>query len=1037
MGDDFKQIEEEKQKQEMAKPVGSGDLKASDRELSEYTPSESPGVLRIFNQALDNAMTFGLSKEGGLIDQALSKVFDEPAPTPYIPQTTEEKVAAGAGDFLGSIAPVSGLYGTVGRAAAGLVPQVPTLISKAARAIIPGAVSGGIYEGARAATGGEDLPEVLKQAGIGAAMFGGGDLALRGVVKGAELLSRTATPRINNINLNTPVASPRSGGTSQTFSQGTPIPPAQVTAPTINTAAADAFRNKVNRNPNKKTGSFSETLNNLQTQFVDDMAPLERVEKSVRGKVADASESLYKKARLFRGVPTKANEIVRAELSPIIDSIEKAGYTYNDLGDYALAVHARDVNAKGMQSGFTNAEINAVLQKFGTPEMEAARQQLVTVSTKLLDDLAASGVIESTLPGILRQKWPNYMPLFRSFDDNKVEFVGGLSKALANVTSPIKKLQGSQRDVIDPIESMVKNIFQSVSAADRNRVTAELGRLANLDTTGQFVRRLAPGEERGRLNAVYERVNGEKVYYEVEPEVYKAIMSLDRESSSFLVKILQKPASVLRAGATLAPEFSFRNPIRDVVQAYVVSNSGFNPIRDFPAALLDVIKGRDIYRQWLKDSAGYGNLISMDRNVHREALQQVLKQPAGKQFINIINPKAWINVLRRVADVSESATKLGEYKAALRRGVGREEAAYRSRDIMDFSRSGVSIREANKVVAFLNANIQGKSKLLRAIRENPTGVTMRALTAITMPSVGVYLAQKYMANDVQRQTINDAPTWLRDTFWLMPIPGTDLVARIPKPFDLAPIFANLPERVLRYADMKDPNAFDKYFKESLAQYSIPVMLTGLMPFVEGMANYSFFRQGPIIPEREKDLNFPDQYDINTSEVGRRIATGINALTGGEGAFRNFGSPRIIDNTIRGATGGLGTYATSFIDLLLEKGGALQKPPKPERRVSEYPVLRAFLVNEGASGQSMSNLYDERERLTRASGSAKANKQPFPDGGKLKYTEAATKQIGEITKTIKRIESNPGMTSQEKRRRIDELNNRRNELARKAAERIGK
>src|SRR5665648_1175190 len=172
------------------------------------------------------------------------------------------------------------------------------------------------------------------------------------------------------------------------------------------------------------------------------------------------------------------------------------------------------------------------------------------------------------------------MPLFRAFDDDKIEFASGISKALANVSSPIKKLVGSDRDVIDPMESMIKNIYKTISAVDRNKVAAQLGPLANKDASGLIVRRLAEGEEKSRLNTLFAMENGKKVSYEVQPDVYKAIMGLDKESSLMLIKMFQQPASLLRAGATLTPEFSLRNPMRDIPAAFSVSKSGFNPVRD-------------------------------------------------------------------------------------------------------------------------------------------------------------------------------------------------------------------------------------------------------------------------------------------------------------------------------------------------------------------------------------------------------------------------------------------------------------------------
>jgi Large polyvalent protein associated domain 38 len=818
--------------------------------------------------------------------------------------------------------------------------------------------------------------------------------------------------------------------------------------PEIDHASGDvsSFRSKINRTPQKEN-KFMETLKNLRTQFVDDMAPLERLEKGIRGVIPSAEKSLYKTARLTKGSPERAHEIVRTKLGPVLQSVKQLGFNEKDLGDYALAVHARDVNAKGMNSGFTNAEIDDVIKQFGTPEMEQARKQLVQVSDDVLrNELGDNQILTSESMDAMREKWPNYMPLFRAFDDDKVGFAGGMSNALANANNPIKRLEGSSRDVIDPIESMVKNIFQATNQADRNKVGLQLSKLASEDQNG-MLRKLNPNEKVDRKNVVSVMENGEKVKYEVPPEIYKTITNMDKESTNTLIKILQAPASTLRAGATLTPEFSLRNPLRDVIQAYVVSKSGFNPITDFPVGLWNAIfkgktfkvGGREVstgkwFNDFIESNGGYGNIVSMDRNLHRKALENVLKEGDTPKFRNIVNPKSWLDLLRTVADVSETATKIGEYRAAIKKqGVTREEAAYRARDLMDFARAGTSIREANKVVAFLNANIQGKSKLIRAIKEDPKGVTARSFKAVTAPTIGAYIAQKYMSNDEQKATIDDAPQWLKDTFYLVPVPGTNQVARIPKPFDLAPIFSNLVERSLDYAVEKDPDAFDKYAKQAISSYSVPTMLTGLSPIIEGMANYSFFRQGPIDPMRDQDVKYPDRYDINTSETSKLLGKGINSLTGGEGAFKNFGSPRIVDNTIRGLTGGLGEYTVDAVDFVMDKTGIVNKKvEKPDKQVNQQPLLRSFMVNQGSTGESVNKIYNLLDTLTKARGSAKQNEKDFAKEDTYKQVKDVAKDISEISKEMRSIENDPNMSGETKRRLLDDLNKQRNEIARQAA-----
>jgi hypothetical protein len=798
---------------------------------------------------------------------------------------------------------------------------------------------------------------------------------------------------------------------------------------------ADSFERKISRDIGKRKTSFSQKFERLRTQFIDDLAALEGLEKRVKGRVSSAEDSLYKSGRLFKGTPERAAQYVSDRLGPIARKVESTGKSMDDLGRYALAVHARDVNNAGYKSGFTNVEIDDVIKKLGTPELEAARKELIQINKDLLQEQVKAGNVSSELADVLNNRWQNYIPLFRDMNaEDAVSFGGGLSNALANVADPIKKLKGSGRNVIDPMENMVKNIMQSINSAERNKVAIQLAKLAKSDAEEQFIRKLGPDEKVGSKNVVTVREGGEPVKYEVEPDVYKAMLNLDQESSNMLINILSKPASLLRAGATLTPEFALRNPMRDVLQAFVTSKSGFNPITDFTAGLIQTIGKGDLYKKWIDNLGAYGNVMSMDRNVHRQALEKVVKQPVSKKVINVLNGKTMMEVLRYISDTTESATKVGEFRAALRQGQTPQEAAYRSRDLMDFARAGSSVRQANKVVAFLNANIQGKSKLLRALKENPVGTTTRALAAVTVPTVGVYTWNYLKANDAQKQTIDDSPDWLKDSFWLIAVPGTDMVARIPKPFDLAPIFANLPEKALQFTQENDPEAFDGYAKRTLASGALPYQISGLLPIVEGMSNYSFFRQGSIIPQREEGLEYKDQYDpIRTTEAAKLLAAGAQKITGGEGAFKNFSSPRIADNTIKGLTAGLGTYATSAIDAILQGTGLTNRPQAPAKRIEQKPLAKAFLVDPLQGGKSMDSFYNEIDKLSSKKQSAKINDRVFPetDAARLKVLNKISESVSDINKEIRSIEAGE-LSSKEKRDRISTLTKERNDLVRGVA-----
>ncbi len=796
-----------------------------------------------------------------------------------------------------------------------------------------------------------------------------------------------------------------------------------------------SFEGKITRGKKASKTTFGEKWEKLKTQFTEDIAPINKLERNVKGEISSAEDSIYKSARLYKGVPEKINQFIEQRLKPIVRTIEKAGHHSDDLGRYALAVHAKDVNKAGIKSGFTNAEIDDVLKKFGTPEMEAARKELVNINKELLDDLVDSGVVSKEMRDSLNERWKNYIPLTRDLDD-VVGRSSGLSEALANVASPIKRLKGSEKNVVEPLENMVENIVKNINASERNKVASHIPKLAKLDPDEKFIRKLKDGEKIEGKNVVSVKENGENVHYEVDKDVHDALLTLDKESSTWLMRFLSTPASWLRAGATLTPEFIIRNPIRDYRNAKIVSESGFR-LDDYAVGLASSLMGKfgkgKLYQDWVKNLGAYGNIVSEDRNAFVAAQKKVLTQSATKKFINVVNPKSIITLLRSISDISESSTKVGEYRAALRKGATKEEAAYRARDIMDFARAGTSIRQTNKVVAFLNANIQGKSKMIRAFKKNPVRTSIRVFKSMAVPTVGIYYYNKQFANDEQKETIKNAPNWQRNTFWLVAVPGTDMVARIPKPFDFA-VVSNIVDRSLELFDNHDKEAFDNFGKGVVADNALPMMITGIQPILEGMANYSFFRQGPIIPERDKGVGFDEQYDpIRTSETAKGIAKGVESVAGSMGG--NFRSPYIVDNTIQGLFAGGGNYATDAVDAILGKTGAVDRPKAPEKSTEQKPILRSFLIDPNQGGKATEQLYDLKTKLTKTKGSASRKSEEFKEAPKLKYVTDQTDAMGEIGKEIRTIEKDMKLSPKQKRDQIDVLVKTRNEIAMKAMDYI--
>ncbi|PLR84666.1 hypothetical protein CVD25_01125 [Bacillus canaveralius] len=872
------------------------------------------------------------------------------------------------------------------------------------------------------------------------------------------------------------------------------------------------LRGKIDRT-GKEQVTIGERIDKIYSQFVDKFDRLKKVEKENTGELNSAEKSLYKKARLSVGAPKIAEQKL-VELKSILAPIEQYGYSMKDVGDYAAAVHALELeqmgervanevmeeaatlstkikgmestediaraimdfeNANGIkltedqfyalergndleltedqlfmiaesnriESGMTLDEIQRVNAKYDTPEMQGIQQQIVAYNDSLVKMLQDGQVLTKEAVEAMKDKYPNYVPFFRFFDEDVASSLGG-NKGFTNLTNPVKRLKGSTRDIIDPIESMIKNTFAVVNAVEKNKVGLELSRLADLEGAGQYIERLDGAQQVRNENIVTVFENGEKVQYQLDKDLYEAIQQLDEDRTNKVIQFLSYPAQMLRAGATLTPEFMLRNPIRDQFQAFVVSNYGYNPLIDLPRGAWDVILGKafnksEVYKKWAMNGGGYGNYLSQDRNYLRETLKTIKTEGRWYQkgFRTITNPKELFNLtirtLQAFSELSEEATKVGEFKRALRKGASVEEAAFQSRDLMDFGRVGSDMRQWNRAVAFLNANIQGKDRIARAFKHNPVRTTTRALTGVTLPAVGAYLMMDLMGNENQKELYNNAPKWLKDSFFLIPIPGTDELARIPKPFDLAPIFANPVEQIFDYVKQNDPDTWSEFLKRQATEISsIPHMLTGLAPIIENWTNYKFFTGGPVVPRRDQDLLPEDQYGVNTSLTARTVGGALNY------------SPYKVDNFIQGYGAGLGRYATSGLDAGLQTVGAGKLPPAEAKKWSELPVVNAFTVDSTGGGQIMTDFYDALDRLTKERNSAKRNQEGYEQGDDVqydrvedyKYLNKISRNISEIRSDYREIQSSFDMSPEAKRRELDELDRQMNEMAREALIEIG-
>lgn len=783
-------------------------------------------------------------------------------------------------------------------------------------------------------------------------------------------------------------------------------------------------------------GGFKEKLSDLghslYTHTVDELHPFEQLMKEVNkqiGKEIPFENDVYKQAWLFRGATGKAQALVEfgdkaAGVKGLKAILEPIGIKERkNFSAYLVAKHDLDFHANGQKATFSKAEDVATLRKFEKNEtFKKAADELQKYQQHLLQQLVKSGMLKPEIYAELVKKYPNYVPFFRDFKAESMDWFLASSKGFINVASPIKRFKGSTRDIIDPLQSILRNTYQFTNAIERNKVAQNFAKLADIHGMGRIVEQVKEGSAKATDNTFTVWQRGQKVVYETTSELKAALEMSDKNASNLLVRIMQTPASWLRAGATSTTGFALANLVRDNVSAAIFSKHGYLPVFDTLKGVSQFIKKGELYQEYLRSGASGAAMVSLDRDYMGGQIREILrKEPTWQKVVK--NP---IEVMRAISEASEISTRLAEYDNARkgytglanrlfgseRKSLTPQQAALEARDItIDFSRIGKNTKTANRVVAFFNAAVQGADKLRRVWKEDPVGASIRATLFVTIPTVALWQLNK------DNPEYQELPQYVKDTYWILP--SGDHLIKIPKPFELGVLYGTSVERMLQWMDDKEHGRKGIGFKgygERVADVLTPsVMPTAFIPIAEWAANYSFWRQKSIVPQAQQDLPDALQYGQNTSAVAKGIGSLFNV------------SPYKVDNTIRGYGGNLATLGLTAID-----AATGETANRPAKRWYEMPEINKFTATPYQGSNSVQRVYDDFDAQNKLFNEAKITKQKPEDFdvrqfGKLKE---AREQLTKLSRASKAIMNNENISGEQKREQLDRFNVLKANIARR-------
>lgn len=825
----------------------------------------------------------------------------------------------------------------------------------------------------------------------------------------------------------------------------------------------------------KSKTPIRDLLTRAYDQFVEELGPVERMVKSIMDKSGiklNASANPVTAFRLYRGSAGTAMNMLEGRgtanvtalqnlfpnvnwsgfktLQEILDSIGAPAdkETYEAFSEYCVACHVMDIHEKNnmlrQEQEYLKQKIDqtdddakkAKLQKqideleeaiMETPMSEKkcdviiranrkrfgkAQQDLVRFSNTTLDILRDSGLISEKRYNELLKAWPNYVPLFREFEDNEdIDFGDSL-----------KHVSGSSRNIIDPIQSIIKNTYEFTRKAAKNKAKCILANLVRVSDVGKYVELVDNASPDDKTTITFYE-GGKRKYLQTDSSVAQAINGMRPESVNDFQRLLRLPGQFARAAFTLVnPSFAMRNVCRDAADAYIYSHYGFKPW-DVIRGVMHALRKDEVFYEWMAAGGGQVSIVSVDRDYAQSTINKLTKS-SMKRFASA---HGILDALQLAGEYSEYGTRIAAYertkKALLKeKKAGYDamlEAALESRDLMDFARGGKAGRSWNHWAIFSNAAIQGLNKSYRTFAkpffEGNSKEGTKAWARLVF--AGVLPALAFFCWNYDDDKYKELPEWQKQKHWIFC--AGDRIIRIPKGQDAMLQFtSNLIEHSLNAVANNGKFEGTRLIYQ-LTQDLLPsLMPTAILPIIEYWANYSFFADKSIVPGYMQKLPNEKQYKPDTGSLIKMIGeeTGL--------------SPLKIEHVLQGYGGPPGMFLISTLPDVINSLAFGGRPLNTS--IENAPIISGFMAMPYRNPKSVQDYYDALDEQTKLHNEFKmTHKKPEGyDPALYKRMTSAQTKMRALTKQERAVIADNNLTYDERRERQMKIQEKRIALVKK-------
>lgn len=753
-------------------------------------------------------------------------------------------------------------------------------------------------------------------------------------------------------------------------------------------------------------------LLDLKTNLVDYTAPI---------------ETLFRDFQNEYGYEVRPRDRITNMISRAINARSIAGQFLRDSGYFQLLrdvpdlkefdryitdLHALDVDTiGGKQTGvdLVKAQANvAANQQLMQPYVDRLRD----FSRQILAKGVEYGLIPAERAAYWEEKYPNYVPLKRVFEESEIPtrgFGGGRGVTNLGSQSVFQKMIGSNRPIIEPTGSFITKVEDLFAQGERNKAAQTLASYRDLPGWDQLLHEVKSSSNAPHTFTYLE--DGVKKTIAAPKEIAEAAKALNVHQLGILGRVLAYPMRIFKAGTTgLEPSFAARNLIRDQFTAAIATNDLPATVKNFLPAVMEAI-GHDLppeIQSRLPASVGSqyhelarqgGLFTSFDVNraspaTTAEAIRSG-RSSKDRALYLVKNPgemfRAFENVIGRPEEATRIQQFMAQFQSDIKKGLQPEDALVNATEAArqvtaDFSRHGNFGPVMRAFQPYLTAGFAGSRALVRAFRRDPMGTTVKTATVLLLPEV---LATAWNLSDEKRkEAYNDISPYEKENFFVImpPQPVQDERGRwnaikIPMP----PGYSNLSRFVRRPMEQwagLDPVGFGEMAQAAVGTVSpvepskqgmlSNIALQPVKPLAEIGLNKDFFTGRDIIPADLIDKVPEYQYDKKTSGTSVWLGQHLGI------------SPLQIDHAIKGYFGRGGTELQNILDRSVASVSG-----NPDFQVGGQSIgesfERSFISAQG--GQNLNRFYQAYQDTTSALNTyVKLKKEQRTDEAEKFYTD---------------------------------------------------